>query len=67
MTKTITIYNSMETLEVQIRTARGMYFETFRGEERGMSRKGRTNDEILEWTIKCYAEPNAYYIIREGE
>ena len=64
MKKIITIHNTKETLTIEIETARGMYFETFNGQKTGMSRRGRNNQEIIDWTIKCYAEPNAVVYIR---
>lgn len=64
MTKTITIHNSMETLVVELITRRGVYDEIFNGEKATMSRHGRTNQEIIDWTIKCYAEPNAVVYVK---
>ena len=65
MTKTITIHNSKETFTLVIKTIRGMYQVSVNGGEFiGCSRKGRTNSEIIDWEIKCYAEPNAIVYVR---
>lgn len=65
MEKTIVIHNTKETFNLKIKTVRGMYQVSVNGGEYvGCSRGGRTNQEILDWEIKCYAEPNATIYIQ---
>lgn len=65
MEKTITIHNSKEQIILKIKTIRGMYQVSVNGGEFvGCSRKGKTNDEIIEWEIKCYSEPTATVYIQ---
>ena len=65
MTKTITIHNSKETFVLIIKTIRGMYQVSVNGGEFvGCTRRGMNNQEIIDWNIKCYAEPNAVVYVR---
>lgn len=65
MTKTITIHNSNETFTLVIKTIRGMYQMSVNGGEFiGYTRRGMTNEEIIDWNIKCYAEPSAIVYVR---
>lgn len=65
MKKTITIHNTDNTFVLVIKTIRGMYQVSVNGGEFvGCSRKGKTNQEIIDWEIKCYAQPNATIFVR---
>ena len=65
MTKTITIHNSKETFVLIIKTVRGMYKMSVNGGEfEGYTRRGMNNQEIIDWNIKCYAEPSATIYIQ---
>ena len=64
MEKKITIHNSNQTFVLVIKTVRGFYKMSVNGSDfLGYTRRGMNNQEIIDWNIKCYAEPNAVVYI----